>query len=203
METQPEGAPKRSGSAPKRSGSQTKEHAQRVATALFISQGFEATSLREIAEQLGISKASLYYHFSNKDAIVESIIAARRAEIDELVTWFRAQEAGSDLLRRTVLRWVESSSVDKLRGIRFANANPATMRRLRRNSADIGGGLITLAELAAGENAGATRLLLVKMAFLSINAAVMADPGNQNTDDDIVAAARTMALAILHELGGS
>jgi hypothetical protein len=105
---------------------------------------------------------------------VESIIAARRAEIDELVTWFRAQEAGSDLLRRTVLRWVESSSVDKLRGIRFANANPATMRRLSRNSADIGGGLITLA-----------------------------DPGNQNTDDDIVAAARTMALAILHELGGS
>jgi hypothetical protein len=77
------------------------------------------------------------------------------------------------------------------------------MRRLSRNSADIGGGLITLAELAAGENAGATRLLLVKMAFLSINAAVMADPGNQNTDDDIVAAARTMALAILHELGGS
>jgi AcrR family transcriptional regulator len=55
METQPEGAPKRSGSEPKRSGSQTKEHAQRVATALFISQGFEATSLREIAEQLGIS----------------------------------------------------------------------------------------------------------------------------------------------------
>ena len=119
------------------------------------------------------------------------------------MTWFRAQEAGPDLLRRTVLRWVESSSVDKLRGIRFANANPATMRRLSRNSADIGGGLTTLAELAAGENASATRLLLAKMAFLSINAAVMADPGNQNTDDDIVAAAAAMAMAILGTLDGA
>jgi AcrR family transcriptional regulator len=196
MEMKPAGVPKRT-------GIQTKEQAQRVATTLFISQGFEATSLREIAEQLGISKASLYYHFANKDAIVESIIAARRDEIDELVTWVRAQQPGPDLLRRTVLRWVESTSVDKLRGIRFANANPATMRRLSRNSADIGGGLTTLAELAAGENAGATRLLLVKMAFLSINAAVLADPAHQNTDDDIVAAAAAMAMAILDALDGS
>ena len=77
------------------------------------------------------------------------------------------------------------------------------MRRLSRNSADIGGGLTTLAELDAGENADATRLLLVKMAFLSINAAVTADPGNQNTDDDIVAAAAATAMAILGTLDGA
>ena len=196
METQ-------TGGPPKRSGSETKAQAQRVATALFISRGFEATSLREIAEQLGISKASLYYHFNNKDAIVESIISARRDEIDDLLAWVRTQEPAPDLLRRTVLRWVDSSSVDKLRGIRFANANPTTMRRLSRGGAEIGGGLTRIAELAAGEKADATRLLLAKMAFLSINAAVMADPGNQNTDDDIVSAARTMAIAILGVLDGT
>src|SRR6476661_4575838 len=189
METQPEGTPKRSGSEPKRSGSQTKEHAQRVATALFISQGFEATSLREIAEQLGISKASLYYHFSSKDAIVDSIITSRRDEIENLMAWVREQEPGADLVRRTVLRWVDASSVDKLRGIRFANANPATMRRMSRHSAGIGGGLTALAELVVGPKADGTRLLLTKMAFLSINAAVLAVPGNQNTDAEIVSAA--------------
>ena len=57
--------------------------------------------------------------------------------------------------------------------------------------------------LAAGGNASATRLLLAKMASLSINAAVMADPGNQNTDDDIVAAAAAMAMAILGTLDGA
>src|SRR6478672_5355549 len=112
--------------------------------------------------------ASLYYHFKNKDAIVESIIVGRRDEIDDLVAWVRNQVDSPDLLRRTVLRWVDSSSVDKLRGIRFANANPATMRRLSRGGAEIGGGLTRIAELAAGEKADATRLLLAKMAFLSI-----------------------------------
>ena len=77
------------------------------------------------------------------------------------------------------------------------------MRRLSQNGAEIGGGLTRIAELAAGEKADATRLLLAKMAFLSINAAVMADPGNQNTDDDIVSAARTMAIAILGVLDGT
>ena len=56
---------------------------------------------------------------------------------------------------------------------------------------------------AAGDGAAATRLLLITMAFLSINAAVLADPGNQQTDDDIVAAARSMAVAILDSLDGT
>src|SRR6478672_12910449 len=146
--------------------------------------------------------ASLYYHFKNKDAIVESIIVGRRDEIDDLVAWVRNQVDSPDLLRRTVLRWVDASSVDKLRGIRFANANPATMRRMSRHSAGIGGGLTALAELVVGPKADGTRLLLTKMAFLSINAAVLADPGNQNADDEIVSAARSMALAILGTLDG-
>ena len=34
---------------------------------LFIEQGFDGTSLRQIAEQLGVTKAALYYHFESKD----------------------------------------------------------------------------------------------------------------------------------------
>ena len=184
----------------KRTGAETRAAAQRIATALFISKGFEATSLREIAEELGISKAALYYHFKSKDDIVDSITSARRDEIDQLIAWTRAQRPAPELLRQTVLRWVDSSSVDKLRGIRFANANPATMRRVSQNSSGIGGGLTALAELAAGDGADPTRLLLVKMAFLSINAAVMADPGNQARDEDILGAARQQALALLDVL---
>jgi len=32
----------------------------------FADQGYEATSLREIAEDLGVTKAALYYHFPSK-----------------------------------------------------------------------------------------------------------------------------------------
>ena len=41
-----------------------------VATELFIEQGYEGTSLREIADRLGITKAALYYHFPSKDDIL-------------------------------------------------------------------------------------------------------------------------------------
>jgi AcrR family transcriptional regulator len=38
-----------------------------VALDLFVEQGYDKTSLREIAEQLGITKAALYYHFERKE----------------------------------------------------------------------------------------------------------------------------------------
>jgi AcrR family transcriptional regulator len=35
--------------------------------ALFTSQGYDATSLRQIADRLGFTKAALYYHFPAKE----------------------------------------------------------------------------------------------------------------------------------------
>ncbi|WP_391209986.1 TetR/AcrR family transcriptional regulator [Psychrobacillus sp. L4] len=166
-----------------------------------MTKGFEATSLREIAEQLGISKAALYYHFKSKDDIVKSIVSSRSNEVAELLAWVRNQEPGPDLMECAVLRWVDSTTVDKLRGIRFVNANPAVMRNMSTNSGgDIGESLRTVAELVAGKGANPTRQLLVRMAFLSINSAVMAAGGTQCTDEEIVEASREMALAFLNRL---
>src|SRR3984957_5239426 len=47
----------------------THERILDVALDLFLEKGYEKTSLREIAEQLGFSKAALYYHFASKDDI--------------------------------------------------------------------------------------------------------------------------------------
>lgn len=52
----------------------TKEKIQKVAVKLFSEKGYTETSLREISEALNISKAALYYHFSNKEEIFTSII---------------------------------------------------------------------------------------------------------------------------------
>ena len=48
----------------------TRERILDVALDLFIEQGFDGTSLRQIAEQLGVTKAALYYHFESKDDIL-------------------------------------------------------------------------------------------------------------------------------------
>jgi AcrR family transcriptional regulator len=51
-------------------GKSTREQILDVALDLFASVGYEKTSLREIAERMGFSKAALYYHFASKDDIL-------------------------------------------------------------------------------------------------------------------------------------
>jgi len=48
----------------------TRERILDIALELFTEQGYEKTSLRQIAERLGFSKAAIYYHFASKDEIL-------------------------------------------------------------------------------------------------------------------------------------
>lgn len=181
-------------------GEQTRVDAQRIALELFTTRGYEATSLREIAERLGVSKAALYYHFASKDDLLRSLMGARGSEVEALLEWVRGELADTaapagDLAERAVLRWVDTVSVDKLRGIRFLLANPTLLRG--EGSRTIGDGLETIATLVAGPSPDPTRLLLIRMAFLSINAAVAAARGTALSDEQIVAGARESALALL------
>jgi AcrR family transcriptional regulator len=45
-----------------------------IAGRLFAKNGFKGTSLRDIAEEAQITKAALYYHFPNKEALYERIV---------------------------------------------------------------------------------------------------------------------------------
>jgi AcrR family transcriptional regulator len=51
----------------------TRERILDVALDLFVEQGYDGTSLRQIAERLGVTKAALYYHFSAKDDILTAL----------------------------------------------------------------------------------------------------------------------------------
>ncbi|MFL6123393.1 TetR/AcrR family transcriptional regulator [Actinophytocola sp.] len=52
----------------------TRETIRAVALELFSTKGFEQTSLREIAERVGLTKASLYYHYSSKQALLLAVV---------------------------------------------------------------------------------------------------------------------------------
>jgi AcrR family transcriptional regulator len=63
---------KRVSGQPPEAGS-TRERILDVALDLFIEKGFDGTSLREIAERLGFTKAALYYHYASKDDILMAL----------------------------------------------------------------------------------------------------------------------------------
>jgi AcrR family transcriptional regulator len=48
----------------------TRERILDIALALFNEQGYDKTSLRDISEQLGVTKAALYHHFQRKEDIL-------------------------------------------------------------------------------------------------------------------------------------
>ncbi|MDY7094719.1 MAG: TetR/AcrR family transcriptional regulator [Acidobacteriota bacterium] len=50
------------------------EQALEAALELFSSQGFGATSMRQIAERSGLSMGNLYHHFANKEAIFKQLL---------------------------------------------------------------------------------------------------------------------------------
>lgn len=52
---------------------------------LLISRGYAGTSLRDVAEAVGFSKAALYHHFPTKTALLDEMLAPLLAGIDSLL----------------------------------------------------------------------------------------------------------------------
>lgn len=70
--------------APRRDGrsTDTRERIRAVALELFTRQGFSRTTLQDIANQLGLTRAALYYHHPSKDHLIASLIQPAKDEID-------------------------------------------------------------------------------------------------------------------------
>ena len=52
-----------------------------VAAGLFARKGVAATTVREIADEVGILSGSLYHHFESKEAMVDQILAPYLADL--------------------------------------------------------------------------------------------------------------------------
>lgn len=53
----------------------TKERIVRIGLRLFLQQGYEKTSLNDIARQVGISKPAIYHYFKNKDELFHGVLS--------------------------------------------------------------------------------------------------------------------------------
>ena len=58
------------------SGIPVRDRVLRTASELFMEFGYEAVSLNQIAEQCGVTKASVYYHFSSKPVLFTAAVTA-------------------------------------------------------------------------------------------------------------------------------
>ena len=88
-------------------GRDTRSRLRELALELFAEQGYEKTSLREIAERLGVTKAALYYYFKSKEDIVRSLVEDYMADIDALIAWGQGQPRTAQTRAEIVRRYLE------------------------------------------------------------------------------------------------
>ena len=106
----------------------TRDRILDVARELFSEQGYEKTSLREIADRLGFTKAALYYHFQSKEQLLFALVEP----MDELVdAFFLALERAEGVQGwADALGWVISQMGANLDTFRVMQRNRAALAAL-------------------------------------------------------------------------
>jgi len=102
----------------------TRERILNAAELLFVEQGFEATSLRQITSRAGANLAAVNYHFGTKEALVRDIFdrrlrvlnAQRLAELDAAEAAARGRPLAVESLIEAFLLPVLRMSRDRAHG---------------------------------------------------------------------------------------
>src|SRR5882757_3763900 len=114
---------------PRQPRTDTRRRIQDVALDLFAEQGYEKTSLREIAERLDVTKAALYYHYKTKEEILTSVAEDLGRPIDELIAWADTQPR-TLATRQELLRRYSDALWGSARLFRLVQENQAAVRDL-------------------------------------------------------------------------
>ncbi|OKO72160.1 TetR/AcrR family transcriptional regulator [Bradyrhizobium sp. AS23.2] len=104
-----------------RNGDNTREQIVVAATRLFYGEGIRAVSMDAVAEKAGVTKKTLYYHFTSKDELVAATIAARDQPTLELyMRWFAETEGTvADKVRGLFTKLGRSVDTPRWRGCGF------------------------------------------------------------------------------------
>jgi AcrR family transcriptional regulator len=182
-------------------GRETRARIQAVAVELFTEQGYDKTSLREIAERLNVTKAALYYHFRSKEDIVASLVDDYVSQIDELIAWGaqqpRSPQTRAEILRRYVGIVTEGHSVFRM--LHQNQAAASSMSGSKGRSELFKERLRALTELLSEPGASLAEQLRAAMALGGISVAWMSF-ADEVTDHQALCAAM---LAVASDMAGA
>jgi AcrR family transcriptional regulator len=174
----------------------TRGQLQSVALELFAERGYDSTSLRQIAERLGITKAAVYYHFHSKDEILASVIEDFLAQLDDLVSWGQAQPHGPETRVEVLHRYSSLLSGQTGDLARFVRDGQSAIR-----DSDLGIRIqdryLELFDLLSPPGEPVEGRLRARVALSSLHIGATSDPHHTDPEDYCRAAALAIAKQIL------
>jgi AcrR family transcriptional regulator len=109
----------------------TRARIHQVALQVFAERGWEAATLREIADRLGITRPALYYHFTSKEDILASIHRELAGSVDEIIEWTRGQFPDAQARAHVLQRMSALMSGTWGPFMHFAQRDEGAMRNLK------------------------------------------------------------------------
>ncbi len=98
-----------------------RERILRAAAHLFYLKGIRAVSVDAITERAGVTKKTLYYHFSSKDELIANYLAQRdQPNLTTFAKWLREAEGGlPEKIEAFFAKIAEAASHPKWKGCGF------------------------------------------------------------------------------------
>jgi AcrR family transcriptional regulator len=174
----------------------TRDRILSVALRLFASQGYANTSLREIADELGVTKAALYFHFKTKEDILNGILLGHLASItaivDEAAPDISTLAGREDLLRRLA----DYQATRSVHLVRLIRENFTEISNLP-FGAEIKNAHRRLIDALAGPGATLEDRIRARTAFLALQSGSMSTEWEGADEADVRRAALTVARDVL------
>lgn len=85
------------GSVGYRVGRERRERILAGATALFAEEGYGDTSLRDVAERVGVSKSTLLHYYGSKEVLLSAVLNERDRLLESRDSYARADRAADEL----------------------------------------------------------------------------------------------------------
>ena len=175
----------------------TRTRIQQVAIKLFTENGYEATSLREIAEHLGVTKAALYYHFKSKDEIIQSLVDDQAATIEKLIEWAQTQPRTNEMRREFLRRYAELlHEQDHHKLMRFFERNQSSMQQHKAGS-QMRERMIQMQDLLTDKDAPLTSKIRSTLAIFALHSTWLTVRDPRVSEEARRAAALDVALSLV------
>ena len=134
---------------------QTRQRILDTALRRFAEHGYAATSVRDLADELGLTKAAVHYHFAAKEQIVVALVTPTLDRLSAVVEAQAASPAGP----RALLLGLRDVLTESGPTLSVLAADPSIVEPLPLLHAEIDRLTARTAEVLAGADASADRLL--------------------------------------------